>query len=103
SISWMARIVLRSTLTRAASAGSDSACRSAGETARPCRITRPSEVRKIDSATLSSLSCHTSSTRNFKFISALSELSRVHRDQRQATSPDLVREFLVLEDGNGGR
>ena len=67
-MSLIARMRLRSTLIISPSAGSASAWRSSGEIARPCRTTRPSDVRKIDDASFSSLSVHTSSTRNFTLL-----------------------------------
>src|SRR5712675_1134532 len=70
-MSLIARIRLRSTLIISPSAGSSSACRSCGDTVWPCRMTRPSEVRKIDDAAPWSLSVHSSSTRNFTIVSLL--------------------------------
>src|SRR5580698_2845648 len=67
-MSLIARMRLRSTLIKSASPGNLSASRSSAEIPRPCKITRPSEVRKIDEASLSSLSFQISSTRKFTAI-----------------------------------
>jgi hypothetical protein len=68
-MSLIARMRLRSTLIMSPSVGSASAWRSCGDTARPCRMTRPSPVRKIEDAARSSPSVQTSSTRNFTIVS----------------------------------
>ena len=65
SMSLIAWIRLRSTLIMSPVAGKPSARRSCGDTARPFRMTRPSAVRKMDAAALSSLSIQRSSIRNF--------------------------------------
>src|SRR5262245_47539150 len=77
-MSLIARIRSRSTLIMSPSAGSASAWRSCGEIARPCRITRPSAVRKIDDAAFSAPSVQTSSTRNFTVVLLLTGSPPAH-------------------------
>src|ERR1700761_8247602 len=64
----MARIRLRSTLMRSASRGKASVSRSASESPRPCNMTRPSAVRKIDDVSSAPPPCQTSSTRKLSGI-----------------------------------
>src|SRR5262249_44840922 len=86
SISLIARMSLRSTLIMSPCAGNASACRSCGETARPCRITRPSAVRKIEDAA-SLLSFQTSSTRNFTATSRCIARRSVHAHRGSGIKP----------------